>query len=172
LLVEEDAEPFGSVFVGSGEGEGTGGNFTAVTGDGESDFAEAGGVAGADEVDRLGPFAIDPFAVDGIEGPGAIESQAAGGADAGFGDRNGIEGFDRVETDVDEARGGLRKGHMESLAEAGNDEVRRETEEDNAETQSAQSSEEKSGMAGPVKAFGTQRTRLKGQRSRDEGREG
>src|SRR5579859_7475364 len=68
-------------------------------------------------MDRLRALAVHPFAVDGIEGPGAVEGQAAGGADAGFGDGNGIEGFNGVETDIDEARGDLRRGHGESLTE-------------------------------------------------------
>jgi len=103
--------------VGAREGESAGGDFAAVAGDGEGDFAKVGGVAGADEVDGLGALAVDPFAVDGVEGPGAVESEAAGGADAGFGDVDGVEGFDGVEADVDEAGGDLRNGHGESLAE-------------------------------------------------------
>src|SRR5258707_15605496 len=68
-------------------------------------------------MDRLRAFAVDPFAVDGVERPGTVESEAAGGADAGFGHGDGIEGFDGVEADADEARGDLRRGHGESLAE-------------------------------------------------------
>ena len=117
LLVEVDAEPFGGIIESAREGESAGGNFAAIAGDGEGDFVEVGGVAGADEMDRLRALAVDPFAVYGIEGPGAVENEAAGGADAGFGDGDGVEGFDGVEADVDEARGGLRRGHGESLAE-------------------------------------------------------
>jgi len=117
LLVEVNAEPFGGIIVIAGKGEGAGGDFAAIAGDGEGDFAEVGSVTGADQMDGLRAFAVDPFAVDGVEGPGAIESEAAGGADAGFGDGDGIEGFDGVEADVDEVREDLRRGHGESLAE-------------------------------------------------------
>jgi len=108
LLVEEDAEPFGGVFVGTGEGESARGDFAAIARDGESDFAEVGGVVGTDEMDGGSALAVDPFAVDGVEGPGAIEGEATGGADAGFEDGDGIERFDGVEADVDQARGRLR----------------------------------------------------------------
>jgi len=125
LLLEEDAEPFGGVFVGAGEREGARGDFASVAGDGEGDFAEVGGVCGADQVDGGSALAVDPFAVDGVEGPGAIEGEAAGGADAGFGDGDRVEGFDGMKADVDEARGRLRRGHGESLAEDGSNEVKR-----------------------------------------------
>jgi len=121
LLLEVDAEPFGSVIVIAGKTEGAGGDFAAIAGDGEGDFAEVGGIAGADEVDGWRALAIDPFAVDGIEGPGTIEDQAAGGADAGFVHGNWVERFDGVEADVDEVRGNLRRGHGESLAEEGSE---------------------------------------------------
>jgi hypothetical protein len=117
LLLKENAEPFGGVFVGVGEGEGARGDFAAIAGDGEGDFAKVGGVAGADEMNGGRALAVDPFAVDGIEGPGAVEGEAAGGADAGFGDVDGVERFDGVEADVDEVRGRLRRRHGESLAE-------------------------------------------------------
>ncbi len=45
-------------------------------------------------------FAIDPTAINGIEGPGTIEFEAAGRADAGLRDGDGVEGFDGMETDV------------------------------------------------------------------------
>jgi hypothetical protein len=125
LLLEEDAEPFGGFFVGFGEAEGAGRDFAAIARDGEGDFAEVGGVGGADEMNGGSALAVDPFAIDGVEGPGAIEGQAAGGADAGRGDGDGVEGFDWVEADVDEARGGLRRRHGESLAEERSNEVKR-----------------------------------------------
>ena len=68
-------------------------------------------------MDGRSALAIDPFAVDGIEGPGAVKDQAPGGADASFGDVDGIERFDGVKTDVEEVRGRLRRRHGESLAE-------------------------------------------------------
>src|SRR5882762_8889543 len=65
-------------------------------------------------------FAVDPFAVDGIEGPRAIEGESSGRADASFGDGDGIEGLDGVEANIDEVRGQLRRGHGESLTEGRN----------------------------------------------------
>jgi hypothetical protein len=126
LLIEEDAEPFGSVFVRAGEGKGAHGDFAAIAGDGESDFTQVGGVVGADKVDCGSALAVDPFAVDGVEGPGAVEGESAGGADAGFGDGDGIERFDGVEADVDEVRRDLRERHEKSLAEEGSKEVKRQ----------------------------------------------
>jgi len=128
LLLKENAEPFGGVFVGIGEDESARGDFAAIARDGEGDFAEVGGVAGADEVDGGSAFAVDPLAVDGVEGPGAVEGEAAGGADAGFGDGDGVERFDRVEADVEEVRGRLRRRHGGSLAEEGSKEVKTEQE--------------------------------------------
>jgi len=125
LLLEEDAEPFGGVFVGTREGEGSFGDFAAIAGDGEGDFAEVGGVGGADEMDGGGALAVHPLAVDGEEGPGAIEGEAAGGTDAGFGDGDGIERFDGVEADVDDVGRELRRGHFRSLAEERGKEVRK-----------------------------------------------
>ena len=121
FLVEEDAEPFGGVFVGAGESEGARGDFAAIARDGEGDFAQVGGVVGPDEMDGGSALAVDPLAVDGIEGPCAVERQAAGRADAGFGDGDGVERFDGVEADVDEVRGRLRRRHEESLAEEGSE---------------------------------------------------
>jgi hypothetical protein len=125
LLLEEDAEPFGGVIVGAGEGKGARGDFAAIAGDGEGDFAKVGRVGGADEMDRGGALAVHPLAVNGEEGPGAIEGEAAGEADAGFGDGDGVEGFDGVEADVDEVGRELRRGHGKSLAEDGSNEVMR-----------------------------------------------
>lgn len=117
LLLEENAEPFGGVFVVLGEGEGAGRNFAAVGGNGEGDGVDVWGIICADEMDGGSAFAIDPFAVNGIESPGAIEGKAAGRGDAGLGDGDRVERFDRVETDVGEM--GRRSGerHWKSLAE-------------------------------------------------------
>ena len=115
LLLEEDAEPFGGVFVAAGEVESAGGNFAAITGDGERDAAEIRGIIGADEMNGGSALAVDPFAVDRIEGPGAVEFEAAGPGDAGFGDIDRIQRFDGVKADIDQDRGRLRKGHGKSL---------------------------------------------------------
>jgi hypothetical protein len=122
LLLEEDAEPFGGVFVSVGESKGARWNFAAVTWDGECHFAEVGGVIGADEMDGRSALAVDPFAVDGIESPRAIEGEPSGWADAGFGDGDGVERFDWVETDVDQTGVRLRRGHGESLADESGEE--------------------------------------------------
>ncbi len=66
LLLEEDAEPFGGVFVGVREGEGARGNFATVAGDRESGAAEVRGVGGADKMDNGSALAIDPPAINGI----------------------------------------------------------------------------------------------------------
>jgi hypothetical protein len=105
LLLEEDAEPFGGVFVVIGEGEGAGWDVASIVGDSESDGGEVGGIARADEMDGGSALAVDPFAIDGIKGPGAIESQATGRGDAGLGDGDGVERFDGVEADVSEPGG-------------------------------------------------------------------
>ncbi len=118
LLLEKNAEPFGGVIVGVGEIEGARGNFAGVAGDGKRDAAEVWGIAGADEVDGGSAFAVDPFAVNGIESPGAVEFEAAGGGDAGGGDGDRIKRFDGVEADVDQSRGSLRRGHGTSLRAA------------------------------------------------------
>jgi len=65
-------------------------------------------------------FAVDPFAVDGVEGPGAVEGESSGRADSRFGDGDGVERFDGVEANVDQVRGRLRRGHGESLTEGRN----------------------------------------------------
>ena len=114
LLFKEDAEPFGGVFVFGGEGKGTRRDFAAIARNGKGDRGKIRGVTGANQVDRRGAFAIDPFAIDGIEGPGTIEREATGRGDARFGYGDGIERFDGVEADVGE-RGG--RGHAESLAD-------------------------------------------------------
>ncbi len=100
MLLEEHAEPFGGVIVGFGKREGVRGNVAAITGDGEGDAAKIGRVSGADQVDGGSALAVDPAAVHGIEGPGTIEFEAAGGADAGLGDGDGIERFDGMETEI------------------------------------------------------------------------
>src|SRR5208283_2288020 len=86
LLLEEHAEPFGGVRVAIGERESELGYAATIAGNGESDGAQIGRVGSANEMDGGSAFAIDPAAVHGIEGPGAIEFKAAGRADAAFWD--------------------------------------------------------------------------------------
>jgi hypothetical protein len=71
--------------VAPGEGEGARRNFAAIAGHGERDAAEVRGIVGADEMDGGSALAVYPFAVYGIEGPSAVEFEAAGPADACFG---------------------------------------------------------------------------------------
>jgi len=120
LLLEEHAEPFGGVRVAIGERKSESGNAATIAGNGESDGAEVGRVGGADEMDGGSTFAIDPAAVHGIEGPGAIEFKAAGRADAGFGNGDRVERFDGMETKIGQARGCVGEKHGKSLAEVGN----------------------------------------------------
>ena len=70
-------------------------------------------------MDEGSALAIDPFAVNGIEGPGAVEGETAGGRDAGLGDGNGIEGFDGMEADVGENGSVGERLHEGILAEGG-----------------------------------------------------
>ena len=124
MLLEKDGEPFGGVLEFGGEGEGAGRNFAAVAGDGERDGGEIRGIVGANEVDGGSALAVDPLAVYGIEGPGAVEGESAGGGDAGFAERDGIERFDGVEADV--GKFGSGEGHGKSLAGRGEEEEVRE----------------------------------------------
>ncbi len=114
LLLEEDGEPLGGVFVIGGEGEGACGNVAAIVGDGEGDGGKVGGISGADEMDRRSALAVDPFAVDSIEGPGAIKGEATRRGDAGFGDVDRIKRFDWMKANVGESGS---DGHGEILAE-------------------------------------------------------
>jgi hypothetical protein len=104
LLLEEDAEPFSGVFVGLGEGKSTRGDTAAITGNRKSDGAEVRGVVGANEMDGGSALAVHPLAVDGIEGPDAVESESAGGADTSFVNGNRIEGLDGMEANERKGR--------------------------------------------------------------------
>jgi len=119
LLLEKDAEPFGGFLVFAGEVERARGNFAAVARDREGDGREVGGIVSANEVNGGSAFAIDPFAVDRIEGPGAIESEAAGGGDLRLRNGDRVERFDGVETNVGEIRFVERLRHEKSLAGVG-----------------------------------------------------
>jgi len=116
LLLEEDAEPFGGIFVGFGEGEGSGGDVAAVGGDREGDGAKVGRVGGTNVMDEGSTFAVDPTTVDGVESPSTVEGEVTGGRDAGFEDGNGFQGFDGVKTDVGECRSGKGSSHGESVS--------------------------------------------------------
>ena len=111
LLLKEDTEPLGRLFVGIGEGEGARGNFAAIAWDGEGNGANVGGIGGTDQVDDGSAFAVDPFTVDGIESPGAVVDESTGRSDASFRDFDRVEGFDGVEANVGEFGNGF--GHCE-----------------------------------------------------------
>jgi len=119
LLLKKHAEPFGGVIVGIGKREGVRGNGAAIAGNGESDDAQIGRERGADQMNGGSALAVDPAAINRIEGPGTIESKAAGRADAGFGDGDGVERFDGMETEIGQARGDVWERHGKILAEVG-----------------------------------------------------
>ena len=102
LLLEEHAEPLGGLLMFSREREGARGDFAAIGRNGEGDETEVGGIAGADEMNDGGALAIDPFAVDRMKSPGAVESEPAGRGNASFVDGDRIERLDGVEADVGE----------------------------------------------------------------------
>ena len=102
--------------MGFGEGEGARGNAAAITGNGKSDGAEVRGVLGANEVDGGSTLAVDPFAVEGVESPDAIESESSGGANASFRDGNGIKGFDGMEANERKGRNKERGRHEKSVS--------------------------------------------------------
>ena len=110
LLLEKDAKPFRGFLVGFREGEGAGRNLAAIARNGESNGADVGGIAGADEVNHRSALAVDPFAVDGVKRPGAVVDESTGRRDARLGDFDGVEGFDRMETDIGELRSRFEHG--------------------------------------------------------------
>ncbi len=109
LLLEVDAEPFGGAFVVLRKSEGARRNLAAIAGDRQSDAAKLWRIGCADEVDGGSALAVDPLAVDGIESPGAIESESTGRADAGLCDGGRVERFYGVKANVGED--GLRGRH-------------------------------------------------------------
>jgi len=109
LLLKEHAEPFGGFFVGFRKSKGACGNTATIAGDGESDGAEVGGVGGANDMNDGSALTVDPLAIDGVEGPGAIVDESTGGGDAGLEDFDRVEGFDGMEANVGKFRSGL--GH-------------------------------------------------------------
>ena len=118
LLVEEHAKPFGSVFVIVREGEGARGNIAAILGNRESDGGEVVRVTGSNEMKDGSALGVDPFTIDGIEGPGAIVNEPAGETDAPFGNAGGVKGFDGVNANLRQARSDRGcGGHKISLAE-------------------------------------------------------
>ena len=116
LLLEDDAEPFGGVFVGLGEDESARGDTAAITGNGKSDGAKVRGVVGANEMDGGSALAVDPSAVGGVKSPNAVESESAAGADASFGNGNRVDGLDRMETNDSKGRNSGHGRHEKSVS--------------------------------------------------------
>jgi hypothetical protein len=104
LLLEEDAEPFGGVFVLLGKRESARRNFAAVGRNRKRHFAKVVRIDGANVVDQGSALAVDPFAVHRIQRPGAIESQAAGRRNVRLGNGHRVESFDGMKPD--ESQGG------------------------------------------------------------------
>jgi hypothetical protein len=114
-LIEKFAEPCGGCGGVAGECEGGVGDFAGIKGRAKSDAREIRGVGGANQVHTRGAGGADDASVEGAECPGAVELEAAGGADGGGGDFYGVEGFDGVDLDAGEA--GMRF-HLSILAGA------------------------------------------------------
>lgn len=90
-VTKEFAEPFGGGSGVSRKSECCARDIAAIIWSCESDAGEAGLVRGANQMPRRDARCADQLAVEGIDGPGAVELQAAGGAYGGGGD------FYRVE---------------------------------------------------------------------------
>ena len=72
-----------------------------------------------DPMDRRGAFAVDPLSVEGEERPGAVEGDTSRRTDGRSCYGDGIQRFDRMQTNVSETRAASDDRHTESLAELG-----------------------------------------------------
>src|SRR5580704_4268188 len=102
-VAQEFAEPFGRGNGGSRECQCCTRDVPAVIWNGEGDTCEAGIVRGAYEMQRGGAGGVDQAAIEGIDGPGAVELEAASGTYGGCADFYGVEGFDGMDLDADQA---------------------------------------------------------------------
>ena len=93
-------EPFGGRGGVIGERECCDRDVAWVTWNGNGDAGEVRSVSGANQVQPWDPGGGDQSAVEGIDGPGAVELEAAGGAYCGGGNFYGVEGFDGMDLDV------------------------------------------------------------------------
>jgi hypothetical protein len=75
----------------------------AVVWDGEGNGCEVGLVRGANQMQGGDAGGVDEATIQGIDGPGAVELEAAGGPDGGGGDFYGVEGFDGMDLDAGQA---------------------------------------------------------------------
>lgn len=106
-LIEKFAEPGGGCGGVSWECKRCIGEFAGIIGRAQSDLGEIGCVRSANQVHRRGAGGADDAAVEGADGPGAVELEAAGGADGGGGDFDGVEGLDGVDLDAGQAGKGI-----------------------------------------------------------------
>lgn len=54
-------------------------------------------------------LAVDPFAINGVESPDAVEGESASGTDTSLGDGDGVEGLDGMETNENKSGNGHRR---------------------------------------------------------------
>jgi len=102
-VTQEFAEPFGCGGRVSRKSECRGRDIAAIIWNGEGNGCESGLVRSADQMKCGDAGCVDEAAIQGIDGPGAVELEAAGGAYGGGGDFDGVEGFDGVDLDAGQA---------------------------------------------------------------------
>jgi len=114
---QEFAEPFGRGSGVSWECECCGRDIAVVIWNGESDAGEVRIVCGTNQMQGGDAGGADQTTIQGIDGPGAVELEAAGGADGGGGDFYGVEGFDGVDLDAGQAGQYWLRFHQTILTE-------------------------------------------------------
>jgi hypothetical protein len=75
-------------------------NVAALIWNGKGNACEVRGVGGADQMQRGDAGGVDQAAIEGIDGPGAVELEATSGACCGRGDVHGVERFDGMDLDA------------------------------------------------------------------------
>ena len=110
-------EPFGGGGGVGGKHESCDGDVAAVAWNGKRDAGEVRSVGCANQVQRWDAGGRDQPAVEGIDGPGAVELEAAGGAYCGGGDFYGIKGFDGMDLDAGQAGKNCFRFHHIMLTE-------------------------------------------------------
>jgi len=112
-------EPIGGGDGVIGERECGDRNVATVTWNGEGDAGEVRRIRGANQVQRCDAGSGNQSAVEGIDGPGAVELEAAGGAYWGGGNFYGVERFDGMDLDAGQARKYWLRFHAITLTEWG-----------------------------------------------------
>lgn len=102
-ITEEVAEPFGCRGGVSRKSECCARDIAEVIWNGEGNGCEAGLVRGADQMQCGDAGCVGEAAIEGIDGPGAIELEAASGSDVDSGDFYGVERFDGMDLDAGKA---------------------------------------------------------------------